>query len=42
MAINKGMGVPIVVQQKQIQLGTMGLWVLISGLAQWVEDPVLL
>ena len=25
MAINKGMGVPIVVQQKQIRLGTMRL-----------------
>ena len=33
------LGVPIVVQQKQIQLGAMGLWVrslaLLSGLGIW-------
>ena len=33
------MGVPIVVQQRQIRLGTMRLQ--IQSLAQWVKDPVL-
>ena len=36
------MAVPVMAQQKQIQLGTMRVWGLIPALAQWVEDPVLL
>ena len=34
-------GVPIVVQRKQIRLGTMRFQCLIPGLAQWVKDPEL-
>ena len=34
--------VPIVVQWKQIRVGTMRLWVQFPGLTQQVKDPVLL
>ena len=35
------MGVPFVVQQKQIQLVSIRIVDLIPGLAQWVKDLVL-
>ena len=35
-------GIPVVAQQKRIRLVAMRMWVQISGLAQWVRDPLLL
>ena len=42
LLIRNKVGVPVLVQRKQIQLGTMRLWVRYLGFTQWVEDPVLL
>ena len=38
----KNLGVPIMAQQKRIQLGTMRWSDSIPGLTHWVKDPVLL